>query len=66
MLLANVFCILSLVMTAILGVSNAVKADAGAAPMWAWWVGVLMILGLWYLIDGIYVICRMLSAKVGN
>ena len=66
MLLAGVFCILSLVVTAIIGISNVVKADAGAQPMWGWWFGVFVILGLWYLIDGIYVICRMLSAKVSG
>jgi len=64
MSLASVFCILSLVVTVIGGISNVVKADAGAQPMWGWWFGVFTILGLWYLIDGVYVICRMLSAKV--
>ncbi|WP_108883148.1 NINE protein [Anderseniella sp. Alg231-50] len=63
MLLVNVVCALSLVVTVILGISSVMKADAGAAPMWGWWFGVFAILGLWYLIDGIYVICRTLSAK---
>ena len=64
--LASVFCILSLVITVVTGISKVVKADSGAQPMWGWWFTVFAILGLWYLIDGIYVICRTLSAKVGN
>lgn len=65
MLLINVFCFLSLLVTLILGITSGTKADAGTAPMWGWWFGVFAILGLWYLIDGIYVICRTLSAKSG-
>lgn len=63
-LLANVFCILSFIMASIMGFASALKGNAGDGPMWGWWLGVFAILGLWYLIDGIYVICRTLSGRV--
>ncbi len=66
MLLANVFCTLSAVIALITGVLSGSKSDVGSQPMWSWWFGVFAMLGLWYLIDGIYVICRTLSASVRN
>lgn len=64
MLLVNVIFTVCLVVTLFSGIVDHFKATDTVQPMWGWWLGAGIILGLWILIDGIYVICRTLSAKV--
>lgn len=64
MLLANALFIICFLVTIFSGIASTVKAGAAVQPMWGWWFGAIIVLALWILIDGIYVICRTLSAKV--
>lgn len=45
---------------------RAVETGAEIETAWIWPLAVTATASMWAVIDGIYVICRMLSAKVGN
>lgn len=66
MLLVNAIFTISAVVAILRGVASIFKTTAVVQSVWGWWLGAIVILSLWVLIDGIYVICRMLSAKVGS
>ncbi len=63
-LLANALFAICLAVTVFTGIVGIFKADNAVQPMWLWWLGAGITLALWILIDGVYVICRTLSAKV--
>ena len=45
---------------------RAVDTGAEIETAWVWPLAVTAIASMWAVIDGIYVICRMLSAKISN
>jgi TM2 domain-containing membrane protein YozV len=63
-LLVNTIFAVSAAGAILSGVAGIFRNTAVVQPVWGWWLGVMLILSLWVLIDGIYVICRTLSAKV--
>jgi len=65
-LLINALFAVSATVAILSGVVSIFKTTVAVQPMWGWWFGVFLTLSLWILIDGIYVICRTLSAKVGS
>ena len=64
MLLVNAIFTISAAGAILVGISSIFKTSAVMQPVWGWWLGAIVMLSLWVLIDGIYVICRTLSAKV--
>ncbi|MEM9471338.1 MAG: TM2 domain-containing protein [Pseudomonadota bacterium] len=63
-LLVNILFAICLAVTLFTGIVGVFRPDNAVQPMWIWWLVAGLTLGLWILIDGIYVICRTLSARI--